>query len=209
MRLPVAPEGIPFIAGCSVVTLVFALGYPPLALVGVICTSFVCYFFRDPERIPACGDDEIISPADGTILSVATVEEPTFRGEDSVRISIFMSVFDVHVNRAPVTGRLVYDRYNPGKFELAWRDKASEINEQHSFGIESRGHRILVRLIAGYVARRIVPYVRPECDLLQGQRIGMIRFGSRVDIFLPSHVEVCVKQGQKVYAGSTVLGVLS
>lgn len=209
MRVPLAPQGLPFIAVGVVATAAASWAYAPLAWFLGAFTLFTVYFFRDPERVVPTDGSLVLSPADGTIIDIRETDEPLFCGGPMRRISIFMSVTNVHVNRSPLAGRLVFEHYNPGTFELAWREKASELNEQRSMGIVAGGRKYLVKQIAGYVARRIVPYVRPECDLAAGQRIGMIRFGSRVDLFVPiDAVDVRVEVGQKVHAGLTVIGAL-
>jgi phosphatidylserine decarboxylase len=170
---------------------------------------FSLYFFRDPERITPEGDDLVICPADGTIVDIVDVDEPDFIKGRATRISIFMSPANVHVNRSPVSGVVRYIHYNPGEFQLAWREKASELNEQNSVGIEKGDSKYLVRQIAGYVARRIVCRVQPGTELSAGERFGLIRFGSRVDLFfVPGSIDINVKSGQAVTAGLTIIGVV-
>jgi phosphatidylserine decarboxylase len=208
-----AREGYPFI-GIAVVlaggAVALALGrrtllFWVLAGVTTILALWVAYFFRDPERTGPRGANLVVAPADGLVLPVADVDEPTFIAGRAVRISIFMNVFDVHVNRYPVSGVVRHVDYNPGRFLHAASDKASLDNEQRSVGIEAGTRRVLVRQIAGLVARRIVTYSRPGDRAEQGERMGIIRFGSRVDVFVPPGTRIRVREGERVRAGSTTI----
>jgi phosphatidylserine decarboxylase len=171
---------------------------------------WVPYFFRDPERAGDRGEKVVIAPADGRLQAIAEVDEPTFVHGRAIRVSTFMNVFNVHVNRYPISGTVVYRHYNPGKFLNAAIEKASLENEQSSIGIESVSgrNRLLVRQIAGLIARRIVTYGAVGDTVEQGARLGIIRFGSRVDVFLPLNSEIKVKVGQNIVAGTTVLAEL-
>src|SRR5690242_15684252 len=209
-----APEGWPFILpGWALVALgVWAAttGSPWWWVGTLVWLPFAVWllvFFRDPLRAGPRGEQTVISPADGTIVSVAQVDEPAFLKAPAVRVSIFMSVFDVHVNRYPVSGTVQYRHYNPGKFLHAAKDKASLDNEQSSVGIAGPHGLVLVRQIAGSIARRIVTDGSVGDRVAQGERLGMIRFGSRVDVFLPAsaHPESRVKVGDRVSAGASVL----
>ncbi len=173
-----------------------------------LLTLWIAYFFRDPERIGERGGRLVIAPADGRIVMIAQVEEPAFLRGAACRISIFMNVFDVHVNRYPVAGVVRYLHYNPGKFLNAAVEKSSLENEQRSVGVDTGSQRVLVRQIAGLIARRIVTYSRLEDPVDQGERMGLIRFGSRVDVFLDPASRVRVAVGQRVQAGVTVLAEL-
>ena len=179
-----------------------------LAFVLTILALWVAYFFRDPERTGDRGDRLAIAPADGKIVLITEVDEPAFVHGRALRVSIFMNVFNVHVNRYPVSGTVKYVHYNPGKFLNAAVEKSSLENEQMSVGLESGGYRILVRQIAGLIARRIVTYSREGEHVEQGQRMGIIRFGSRVDLFLPPTSTLRVKLGEMTVAGTTVIGEL-
>jgi phosphatidylserine decarboxylase len=208
-----AREGLIFIAIAALVaagTYALALNRRswPLWLLAFLLTVialWVAYFFRDPERTGARGDQLVIAPADGKVVLDTIVEEPAFMGGPSRRISIFMNVFNVHVNRYPVTGTVGYLHYNPGKFLNAAAEKSSLENEQMSVGIETTRGRVLVRQIAGLIARRIVTYSKQGEHVDQGQRMGLIRFGSRVDVFLPVNATVRVKIGDLTVAGSSVI----
>jgi phosphatidylserine decarboxylase len=181
----------------------FGLGRPVFAAVFGLATLFFLQFFRDPERSPQGGDETIVSPADGTVLSVgASAEAPSGA---SRRITIFMSVFNCHVNRAPTTGRLSAYAYTPGRKMAAFDAKASLDNEQNRITIDSPRGSVTFKQIAGALARRIVFRPRPGDQLQRGARIGMIRFGSRVDLFAPDSAEILVAPGEKVKAGRTGL----
>ena len=208
-----AREGLIFIAIAALVaagTYALALNRRswPLWLLAFLLTVialWVAYFFRDPERTGARGDQLVIAPADGRVVLDTIVEEPAFMGGPSRRISIFMNVFNVHVNRYPISGTVGYLHYNPGKFLNAAAEKSSLENEQMSVGIETPRGRVLVRQIAGLIARRIVTYSRQGEHVDQGQRMGLIRFGSRVDVFLPVNATVRVKIGDLTVAGTSVI----
>jgi len=179
-----------------------------LAFVVLVLALWVVYFFRDPERTGPRGDSLVVSPADGRVVMITEVDEPNYMNSRAIRVSIFMNVFNVHVNRYPVSGEIEYLHYNPGKFLNAASEKSSLENEQMSVGIESGGRKILVRQIAGLVARRIANYSKVGAEAAQGERMGIIRFGSRVDVFLPVNSRVVARLGDKPKAGSTVLAEL-
>jgi phosphatidylserine decarboxylase len=212
----VAREGIPFIliaVAVAVAAFVLALTKRswPLWLIAFVLTLialWVAYFFRDPERTGDRGEKLVISPADGRISHIVEVDEPNFVHGKAIRISVFMNVFNVHVNRYPVSGVVQYTHYNPGKFLNAATEKSSLENEQMSVGIQSGQYKILVRQIAGLIARRIVPYSKMGDPAAQGERFGLIRFGSRVDVFVPVGSTIRVKIGDTPAAGTTVLAEL-
>jgi phosphatidylserine decarboxylase len=209
----VAREGWPFIALAAALA-AGAVGWtwwrPGAVPVGatvllVALTAWVVWFFRDPERTGPRGPHLLVAPADGRVLPVVTVDEPAFLHGKAQRVSIFMNVFNVHVNRYPATGTVAFTHYNPGKFLNAAVDKASLENEQMSVGLETPRGRVLVRQIAGLIARRIVTYSRPGDRATQGERFGLIRFGSRVDVFVPPEARVLVRPGDVTVAGETVI----
>jgi phosphatidylserine decarboxylase len=207
---PVHREGYPFVLGAAAVTLVlFLVGWNPLAWIAVVLTLWCAYFFRDPERVTPMRKGLVISPADGRISAIMTVIPPPeldLPREPHVRISVFMNVFDVHVNRSPLEARIARLAYVPGAFLNAELDKASEDNERQALTLElDGGIRIGVVQIAGLVARRIVKFVEEGERLTAGQRFGLIRFGSRVDVFLPASVKPLACVGQSAIAGETVL----
>ena len=212
-----AREGLVFIVGSALIAAAVILVAVtkrswPLWLLGfalLVVAIWVASFFRDPERPGARGDQIVISPADGKVVLVTEVDEPAFVKGRARRVSIFMNIFNVHVNRYPVTGSVQYVRANPGKFLNAVAPEASLENEQTSIGIEAGSNRILVRQIAGLIARRIVTYSRVGDQVKQGERMGLIRFGSRVDVFVPLDATLRVKPGDVAFAGVTVLAELT
>jgi phosphatidylserine decarboxylase len=211
-----AREGLLFIAIAAVVAaggFGFAIsrrswGLWLAAFVLLLLALWVAYFFRDPERTGDRGPSLVVAPADGKLIMSTDVDEPTFIGGRAVRLSIFMNVFNVHVNRYPVDGVVKYIHYNKGKFFNAAAEKSSLENEQMSVGIETGRYRVLVRQIAGLIARRIVTYSKLGEKVKQGDRMGIIRFGSRVDVFLPIGSTVRAKLGDATTAGVTILGDL-
>ena len=209
---PIHPEGYPFIGGFALASLILFWLWPPLGWLGAVATLWCVYFFRDPRRVTPVRDGVVVAPADGRVSQIANAVPPKELnlGERPLpRISIFMSVFDCHVNRSPVSGRIERMVYRPGKFLSADLDKASEDNERNAFVISTAtGARIAVIQIAGLVARRIVPFTREGEAVAAGQRIGMIRFGSRVDVYLPEGGRALVAEGQTALAGETVLADL-
>jgi phosphatidylserine decarboxylase len=212
-----AREGLVFIAIAALVaagTYALALNRRswPLWLLAFLLTIialWVAYFFRDPERTGERGEQVVIAPADGKVVLISEVDEPTFMGGRAQRISIFMNVFNVHVNRYPVSGVVRYLKYNAGKFLNASAEKSSLENEQMSVGIETPRGRVLVRQIAGLIARRIVTYSKLGDTVKQGDRMGLIRFGSRVDVFVPLNAKVNARVGDFTVAGTTVIAELA
>ena len=209
MRTPspgITPEGGPVIGLCVLASLVFAiLGWAAPALIFLLLTLFSCHFFRDPERVVPAGPDVAVSPADGKIIKIAMMPDP-FTNESRQCICVFMNVFNVHVNRSPVAGRVAAIAYHPGKYINAAFDKASSDNERCAYALEdAAGDSWTMVQIAGLIARRIVCRVDPGDSLGRGERFGMIKFGSRVDLYLPEGYAPAVSIGQKVLAGQTVL----
>lgn len=205
---PIHPEGHVFIALFAGVALALSWISSPLGWIGAILTLWCAYFFRDPARVTPVAEGLVISPADGVICSIGQFQPPPELGlgmDPMLRVCVFMNVFDVHVNRAPVTGRLSRIAYKPGLFLNADLDKASEDNERNGLVIESRHGRVGVVQIAGLVARRIVSFVQEGQSLGVGDRFGLIRFGSRVDVYLPAGARVLVGLGSRAIAGETVL----
>jgi len=210
-RLPIAREGIPFIIIGLVITAGFYFtGLIIPAVVPGIISLFVLYFFRDPARRHNAGSDAVLSPADGRILHIIDLEdEVNPLGGPAIKVSVFMNIFNVHVNRVPLGGRILKIAYNPGKFFSADLDKASEQNENTKITLETdNGQRIVFSQIAGLIARRIVCWIDEQDKVTAGQRFGLIRFGSRLDVYLPGNSRIDVMPGQKVSAGMTVLGYL-
>jgi len=206
---PLHPEGPGFVAVFAIAALVLWWIWTPLGLVGLALTIWCFYFFRDPDRVTPTRAGLVVSPADGTVQLIGPAAPPFELGigsEPLTRVSVFMSVFDCHVNRAPIAGAIIKDEYTPGKFINATLDKASEDNERQSLVIRTaEGQDFAVVQIAGLVARRIRCDVRTGQHVMTGQRFGMIRFGSRLDVYLPKGVSPLVVVGQKAVAGETVL----
>ena len=209
---PIHPEGYPFIGGFALVAIMLLWLWPPLGWLAVIATLWCAYFFRDPPRVTPAREGLVVAPADGTVSRVTEAVPPQeleLGARPRTRISIFMSVFNCHVNRSPLAGRIERIVYRKGAFFSADLNKASESNERNMFVIATAaGTRVAVIQIAGLVARRIVPFVREGEMVAAGQRIGMIRFGSRVDVYLPEGARPLVGEGQTALAGETVLADL-
>jgi phosphatidylserine decarboxylase len=208
---PIHREGLPFVGGFAVASLILFWLWSPLGWLAAIGTLWCAYFFRDPERVTPVRDGIVVAPADGRVSRVvnAVPAQELGLGERPLpRVSIFMSVFDCHVNRSPVTGKIERIVYRPGAFVNADLDKASEDNERNSFLIATDRGRIGVVQIAGLIARRIVCFVRQGASVAVGERIGLIRFGSRVDVYLPEGVRPLVAEGQSAIAGETVIADL-
>lgn len=213
----IAREGLPFISVglfLTIVLILVAVRYSShwffgLSILLAILTLFTTYFFRDPDRSFAARENILVAPADGKIVQIKEIANHPFIGGPAVQISIFLSVFDVHINRVPADGVVEYVKYNPGKFLAAFEDKASELNEQTEIGIKSSsGEKLVVRQIAGMIARRIVCRLKQGEAVSAGERFGLIRFGSRTDLIIPATSEIKVELGQQVTGGETVMGYL-
>jgi phosphatidylserine decarboxylase len=205
---PIHPEGYPFIGGFALASLVLFFIWTPLGWIGTVLTVWCALFFRDPVRVTPTRDGIVVAPADGRISMIAQATPPAELGLGDAalpRVSIFMSVFNCHVNRSPVAGRIERIAYRPGKFINAELDKASEDNERNSLVIATPSGRVGVIQIAGLVARRIVSFVREGQTLNAGERFGLIRFGSRLDVYLPEGTRPLVSEGQTAIAGETIL----
>jgi phosphatidylserine decarboxylase len=208
---PIHPEGYPFVGGFALFSLVLFWLWPPLGWIGTVATLWCAYFFRDPQRVTPVRDGLIVAPADGRVSQIVNAVPPkelALSDQPLPRVSIFMNVFDCHVNRSPVSGRIERMVYRAGAFLSADLDKASEDNERNALIIATPGARIGVVQIAGLIARRIVPFVREGQAVTGGERIGMIRFGSRVDVYLPEAARPLVAEGQRAIAGETVIADL-
>ncbi len=203
----IAAPGYPFIAaGLLLILLGVLMGRAGLAVLGLAAAGFFAYFFRDPERDIPGGPEAIVAPADGKVVFLDEVEEPKFLQAPARRLAIFMNVFDVHVNRAPVAGTVMMLKHREGSFKAAFRQDAGALNEQQALVLEEGGRRVLVVQIAGLLARRIVPFVQEGQRLARGERLGMICFGSRVDLYLPKDCQITVQPGDRVKAGLSVVG---
>ncbi len=204
-----ASEGWIFILPLAAVTaLLFVFGWNGAGFSALALTFFVLFFFRDPERVIPEGRGVLVSPADGKVVVVKDIYEPDYLKQEIKQISIFLSVFNVHVNRSPLKGIVELVKYNPGKFHVASLDKASQANEQIAMVIVDGKQKILVKQIAGIIAPRIVCHARPGDMVRRGERYGLIRFGSRADIFIPKDAEVKVKVGDRVKGGQDIIGTL-
>ena len=208
---PIHPEGYPFIGAFALASLILFWLWTPLGWLGTVLTLWCAYFFRDPVRVTPISDKLVVSPADGRVSLVANAVPPpelALGDRPLPRVSIFMSVFDCHVNRSPVSGRIERIAYTPGKFLNADLDKASEDNERNALVITGAAGRVGVVQIAGLIARRIVCWVKVGQEIGAGERIGMIRFGSRVDVYLPAGTVPLVSVGQTSLAGETIIAEL-
>jgi len=211
-KWPLAKDGIPFVLMGGVLTLIlFYLGLVFATIVAGGPTLFVSFFFRDPDRETDAEPKAVLTPADGKILEIKRIEDADNPlGEPAVKVSIFMSIFNVHVNRIPVRGTIRKITYHPGKFFSANLDKASKLNESNRIDLDTPdSHRVVVIQIAGLIARRIACWIKEEDHVNAAQRFGLIRFGSRLEVCLPADSRIIVELNQKVKAGETILGYLS
>lgn len=199
-------EGLNLVLSLAGLTLISALIFPPLSPLFLLATGFTVFFFRDPVRRVSPDPKELVSPADGHVVTIDRIENHEFFGGPVQRVSIFLSVFDVHVNRSPIAGSIAYTQYHQGEFRAAMAKEASEVNERNSFGIVGdNGKKIVVTQIAGLIARRIIPWKFEGDRVEKGAKLGMIRFGSRTDLLFPDDYEVCVRIGQRVRGGLEVI----
>jgi phosphatidylserine decarboxylase len=204
-----AAEGYPFILIFTLITLIVLLfGKLWITTIPFALTLFMLFFFRDPERITLEGSGVFYSPADGKVILIRETKEGELLNEGAFEISIFMSPFDVHINRAPCKGTVKDVKHYPGRFFAAFKNDSSVLNEHVTILLETEHGKIVVRQVAGFLARRIVCRVKPGDSLKEGQRYGLIKFGSRVDVFLPLNTQIKVKLNDKVKAGETVLGII-
>lgn len=208
--VPIVREGVPFLLICLVAMAGFiAGGLWPIGVVFALLAIYVAFFFRNPERLPPVGSAMVASPADGRVIFAGPCIEPEFTKTEMLKVSVFMSLWDVHVNRVPVDGTVRDMKYHRGRFMAAWEERASEDNERNAMLIEtSSGTRVVVVQVAGLVARRIVCYPTIGAFLLKGQRMGLIRFGSRCDLYVPMDARIGVRVGDKVLGGETILAEL-
>jgi len=205
---PVAKEGFPFLVPSALLTIFLGgMGWKVLMSLGILLTIFIAFFFRNPKRKIPSLQNIILSPADGRIVHVGECEEDRFLRKKALKVSIFMSLFNVHINRAPAAGKVLERSYHPGRFLVASADKASLLNEQNAFVLETEDQfKILLIQIAGFVARRIVCYAKAGDTLRKGEIFGLIRFGSRIDLYLPTEVKPIVRVGQHVKGGESIIG---
>ena len=209
VRAPVVKEGYLYIGILLFVTVAVALAVDPRwAIVPGVLAAFVTFFFRNPRREVPDDHALIMSPADGTVMAVGEVYEDQFLETEGIKVTIFLSVFDVHVNRSPIAGEIKFQQYTCGRFRPAYKESVGCENERHTIGVENELMRVLVTQIAGLIARRIVSWVTLGNVLERGERYGMIKFGSCTEIVVPRAAEVLVKKGDKVRGGETVIGRL-
>jgi len=207
-KWPMAIEGLPFLIPTVLLTVMLGiLGWKVWMSLGILLSLFIAYFFRNPKREIPNLQNIILSPADGKVIHVGECEEDRFLKEKALKVSIFMSLFDVHLNRAPVSGKVLEKKYLPGQFLVASVEKSSLLNEQNAMILETEDRiKILLIQIAGLVARRIVCYAKAGDLLRKGEIFGLIRFGSRVDLYLPPEVKPIVRVGQHVKGGESIIG---
>ena len=205
-QYPISRDGWVYVGSLAGLTVLAYLVRPWLAVIPFALFLFVVYFFRNPERAIPHDAGTLVAPADGRIMDVERVFEDEFLQSESIRIRIFLSLFNVHVNRSPLAGTVVFRKYRPGRMLPAFKDHASELNEKNYLGIDSGTLRILVTQVTGFVARRIVCWVDEGDRLERGERFGLIKFGSCTELFLPPDVQITVKKGDKVRGGETVVG---
>jgi len=205
--LKIAPDGYPFIIIFALITvLIYFFGKPWIAILPLTIALFMLLFFRDPERKYPEGEGIFVSPADGKVILIKDVYEKDYLKAESKEISIFMSLLNVHVNRSPCDGKVSLVKHSSGKFLVAHKDAASMENENTVMVLEGKDGKIVVRQVAGFLARRIVCRAEVGDKLRRGERYGMIKFGSRLDVYLPKNVKIKVKAGDKIKAGETILG---
>ncbi|MGQ9570638.1 MAG: phosphatidylserine decarboxylase family protein [Thermodesulfovibrionales bacterium] len=205
--LKIAPDGYPFIVVFAIISIIIYIFTKPwLVIFPLIATLFMCVFFRDPDRKIPLNEGIFVSPADGKVILVKDAYEKEYLGTETKEISIFMSIFDIHINRSPCDGKVILVKHSSGKFFVAHKDIASFENENTVVVIEGEYGRILVKQVAGFIARRIVCRLKIGDQLKKGEKYGMIKFGSRLDIYLPKDTKINVKVGDKVRAGETILG---
>jgi len=185
------------------------LGYVVYPVLVLLC-GLILFFFRDPQRTSPGDQNLVLSPADGRVVLIQSIQEDEYIGKPATQISIFLSPLDVHVNRVPVSGELEFVKYYPGKYLMAWEDHASEMNERAHFGVKHKnGMKILFKQITGFMARRIVYHLKEGDKIKAGERFGIMKFGSRMDVIVPADVELNVKKGERTVAGESILAILS
>ena len=205
-QYPISRDGWPYLVMLLVLMLISYLLWPWLVIIPGLLFLFVLFFFRNPERAVPGDELDLVSPADGVVMDVERVYEDKFLKGESIRIRIFLNIFNVHVNRSPMAGKVVFQTYRAGKMLPAFKSHASELNEKNYIGIENQYLRILVTQVTGFIARRIVCWADVGTELGRGERFGLIKFGSCTELYLPSNITVSVAQGAKVVGGQSILG---
>lgn len=209
MKIPISKECTPYALFCFVLLVLTSFLSKELALIPGLMLLFILFFFRNPEREIPEEDGIIVSPADGKVMEVKEIYDDSFINGHAIKVTIFLSLFNVHVNRSPISGEVTYREYRPGKYFPAFKSHASELNERNTIGIENGDLKILVHQITGFVARRIVCWVDENDYVEKGERFGLIKFGSCTEIIVPSNVEIMVEAGQVVKGGKTIIGRLA
>ncbi|WP_066636702.1 phosphatidylserine decarboxylase family protein [Desulfolucanica intricata] len=204
----IVKDGIPYILVFAALSILVYYINPTLAVIPIILLLFVTFFFRNPPRAVIRDYTHILSPADGRIQEIEELEDSNYIYNKAIKIRIFLSLFNVHINRSPISGKITHTEYRPGQYLPAFKNHASDINERNTIVIENDYLKVLVHQITGFIARRIVCYKKKGDSLEQGQIFGLIKFGSCTEIIVPTNVKILVQKGQKVKAGITVLGVL-
>lgn len=208
LKFSIRKESIPYIIILAIITIIFYFFIPLLAIIPFILLLFVTYFFRDPQRVISSDESQFVSPADGKVMEITEINDDSFIKGKAKKVSIFLSLFNVHVNRSPISGKVTYISYRPGKYLPAFKSHASDINERNTIGIENDITKVLVHQITGFVARRIVCWSKKGDVLKQGDKFGLIKFGSCTEIIVPDNVDILVKKGDTVKGGITVIGVI-
>ncbi|MCK5594580.1 phosphatidylserine decarboxylase family protein [bacterium] len=209
MKFRIAKEGLPIIVFFLLVTILSVFFHISVSIASLILLGFCVFFFRDPERKIIKGENIVLAPADGKVVAVQQIQDSRISNEPINRISIFLSVFDVHINRAPIDGEVLFLEYSKGKFLDARNPEASEVNENNFMVLSHNGIKIAIRQVAGKIARRVVCKCKKGDNLKIGERIGMIKFGSRTDLFLPMNIKISAKIGDIVKAGITIMGEIT
>lgn len=205
-NFPIVRDGWVYLIVLGIITAGVFLWQPLAAIIPLTLFLFVGFFFRNPGRTIPTQEGLVVSPADGVVMSVDRVFEDRYLQGEAIRVSIFLNVFNVHVNRAPIAGTVEFQHYQPGKFLPAYKAEAAQINERNLVGIQQGERRILTSQIAGIIARRVVSWVKPGDFLKQGERFGLIKFGSCTELYLPEGIQIKVQQGDRVKGGETVIG---
>lgn len=207
-KISIRKESLPYIIILGIISIISFYFVPLLAIIPFIFLLFVIYFFRDPRRTISSNESQFLSPADGRVMEITEINEDSFIKGKAIKVSIFLSIFNVHINRSPISGTIKYSSYRPGKYLPAFKSHASEINERNTIGIENDRTKVLVHQITGFVARRIVCWSKKGDILTQGNKFGLIKFGSCTEIIVPFDVDIKVKVGDIVRGGITIIGVI-
>lgn len=207
-KIPLRKESVIYILILGLITLITYIFLPQAAIIPFVLLLFVIYFFRDPNRQIDFNNKTLLSPADGVVMEIKEVKDDNFEGGKAQKVTIFLSIFNVHVNRSPIAGKVTATSYRPGKYLPAFKSHASELNERNTIYVENEFTKVIVHQITGLIARRIVCWSKEGDYLEQGERFGLIKFGSCTELIFPSDIEISVKKGDTVRGGLTVIGVV-